>query len=100
MVVPVISYFGSRNIDLTPGPAYPAAYVKFCFVFFLTSYGENPFPMGIPLFPRSHELPTACVGEGSFTVGQSVFPGTFILGPGLVAHDSSPVLGAGFELAF
>src|SRR5436190_1882302 len=92
-------YFGSRNIDFTPGSAYSSPFVKFRFVFFLTTDDENSLPVGIPLFPSSRELPTACVGEGSFTVSQSVFPGTFILGAALVAHDSSAVLGAGFELA-
>jgi len=94
-----MSYFCPGNIDFTPGPAYPSPFVKFCFVFFFTTDGENSLPMGIPLFPSSHELPTACVGESSFTVRQPVFPGTVILGPVLVAHHSSSVLGAGFELA-
>src|SRR6266853_1351471 len=99
MRVLLISYFGSRNIDFTPGPAYSSPFVKFRFVFFLTTDDENSLPMGIPLFPSSRELPTACVGEGSFTLSHSVFPGTFIFGPVLVSHDSGAILRVCLELA-
>src|SRR5437773_235934 len=98
MVVPVMSYFGSRNIDFMPGPAYSSPLVKFRFVFFLNTDDENSLPVGIPLFPSSRELPTACVGEGSFTVSQSVFPRTVILGSVLVIHDPGPVSRVRLEL--
>src|SRR2546427_439442 len=92
MVVLVISYFGSRNIDFTPGPAYPSSFFKFGFVFFFTADNKNPFPMGIAPFPSSHELPTACVGERSFTVRKTLFPHPFIRCSVLVVHSPEAVL--------
>src|SRR6267143_143122 len=92
MVVLVISYFGSRNIDFTPGSAYPSSFFKFGFVFFFTADNKNPFPMGIAPFPSSHELPTACVGERSFTVRKTLFPHPFIRCSVLVVHSPEAVL--------